>query len=385
MIRVLHVSSGNLFGGVESMLVALARHRGASPEMEPHFALSFRGRLSDELAAAGAATHLLGEVRLRSPLSVLGARRRLRELVRRERMDVVVCHSAWPLVVFGPAARAAGIPLVMWLHDRVDGGHWLLRLARRTPPDLAVCNSRYTAASLPALYPGVPGDVVHCPVDPEAGEVAGEAAGAVRRELDTPEDAVVIVQASRMEPWKGHTLLLRALGELRDLPGWVCWMVGGVQRPEEAAYLQELERLARELGIGGRVRFTGQRSDVPRLLAAADLHCQPNTGPEPFGIAFVEALRAGLPCVTTALGGALEIVDERCGVLVPPGDVGALSAALRELVRDEGLRVAKGARGPARARELCDPSVQIPRLYRLLASLLPGAAAGVAARFSPVP
>ena len=67
------------------------------------------------------------------------------------------------------------------------------------------------------------------------------------------------------------------------------------------------------------MRWLGQRRDVPELLAAADIYCQPNVGAEPFGIVFVEALYTGLPVVTTALGGALEIIDASCGVLVPPG------------------------------------------------------------------
>ena len=63
-------------------------------------------------------------------------------------------------------------------------------------------------------------------------------------------------------------------------------------------------------------------TDVPRLLAAADIHCQPNISPEPFGIAFIEALAAGLPVVTSAIGGAIEIVDDTCGRLVPASDPG---------------------------------------------------------------
>jgi glycosyltransferase involved in cell wall biosynthesis len=53
------------------------------------------------------------------------------------------------------------------------------------------------------------------------------------------------------------------------------------------------------------------RSDVARLLAAADIHCQPNIGPEPFGITFIEALYAGLPLVTTSIGGAIEMSTAR--------------------------------------------------------------------------
>ena len=53
---------------------------------------------------------------------------------------------------------------------------------------------------------------------------------------------------------------------------------------------------------------------MPALLAAADLFCQPNTAPEPFGLSLVEALQAGLPVVTSGIGGACEIVDASCGV-----------------------------------------------------------------------
>ena len=79
---------------------------------------------------------------------------------------------------------------------------------------------------------------------------------------------------------------------------------GGAQRSHEAVYLAELRQAADRAGIGDRVRFLGQRTDVPDLLAAADVFCQPNTGPEPFGIAFVEALYAGLPVVTRRWRGA---------------------------------------------------------------------------------
>jgi hypothetical protein len=73
---------------------------------------------------------------------------------------------------------------------------------------------------------------------------------------------------------------------------------------------------AEDRGVADRVRFIGERSDVGRLLAAASVHCQANLRPEPFGIALVEALAVGLPVVTVAMGGALEIVDESCGMLI---------------------------------------------------------------------
>jgi len=80
-LRVLHVHSGNLYGGVETILVTLARHRDLCPQMESHFALCFEGRLKEELTVAGAPVYQLGKVRLRQVVSVLRARRTLRELV----------------------------------------------------------------------------------------------------------------------------------------------------------------------------------------------------------------------------------------------------------------------------------------------------------------
>ncbi|MBY0458826.1 MAG: glycosyltransferase family 4 protein, partial [Gemmataceae bacterium] len=119
--------------------------------------------------------------------------------------------------------------------------------------------------------------------------------------------------------------------------------------------------------IAGRVRFLGHRSDVRRLMASADVHCQPNTGPEPFGLAYVEALGAGLPVVASGFGGAAEIITPACGVLTTPGDPGAVAAALRELIANPGRRAELGAAGPDRARELCDPAARLGDFARALA------------------
>src|SRR5271163_4247051 len=69
-MRVMHIVSGRLYGGVETLLATLARCRQLSAAMEPEFALCFDGRLREELAATGVPVHLLGEVRARHPLSV---------------------------------------------------------------------------------------------------------------------------------------------------------------------------------------------------------------------------------------------------------------------------------------------------------------------------
>src|SRR5438552_9112978 len=155
-MNVLHIGAGNLFGGIETLLVTMARHRGLCPEMTPSFALCFEGRLASELRQTGAAVYLLGGVRVRWPWTAWRARRRLARLLQEHRVDLVICHSLWPQAMFGPVVRAAGLPLILWLHAAVGGTHWLERWAMRTGPDRIVCNSRFTAARLANPHRGVP-------------------------------------------------------------------------------------------------------------------------------------------------------------------------------------------------------------------------------------
>ena len=163
---------------------------------------------------------------------------------------------------------------------------------------------------------------------PGCATLNGPVRSEVRRELGTSEQAVVVLQASRLERWKGQAIHLAALGLLRDIPDWECWLAGGVQKSGERRFLSELRSTARRAGIADRVRFLGQRADVPRMMAAADVFCQPNTGPEPYGIVLVEALYAALPVVTSGFGGTAEIVQQTCGILTTPGDTVAVATAL---------------------------------------------------------
>src|SRR5229473_7678989 len=299
-MRLLHVHSGNLYGGVETLLVTLHRFAEAA-SLEHEFALCFDGRLASELRQLGGPLHNLGAVRTRHPLSVIRARRSLRDLLPARHFDAVICHMPWAHALFAPVARAARIPLILWMHDAASGRHWVERWARLTQPDLALCNSNYTASTLPRLYRHMRHEVLFYPIVVGSPRLAPAERIELRDELATPGDAVVIVQASRFEAWKGHFDHLEALGRLVDVTGWICWIVGGTQRPAEVRYLERFKHRATALGLRDRIRFCGERSDVPQVLRAADIYCQPNTGAEPFGIVFAEALAAGLPIVTTAM------------------------------------------------------------------------------------
>jgi glycosyltransferase involved in cell wall biosynthesis len=387
-MRVLHLCSGNLFGGIETLLCSLAEHDTLAPGIGRDFAVCFDGPLRSRLLVLDARVHLLGDVRFRNPLSVRRARRALATLLRQNQFNAVICHSPWAQAIFGRTVREASVRSIFWAHGAMDGGHWLERLASRVRPDFVIANSRYTSGALDRLYPGVARDVVYPPLAISAPALSAEERAEVRRGWGTAPDAVVIIQSSRMEPWKGHRIHLDALARLNDDPRWVCWMAGAPQRAQEEHYMRELRTHAEALGITHRLRFLGERSDVARLLAAADIHCQPNTGAEPFGIAFVEALAAGLPVVTTDLGGAREIVDASCGMLIPVGDVGQLADSLHRLIADPVLRVTLGHGGPVQAKQLCDPARQLARLEEICApdakAVFPRAAARGMSQVLPI-
>jgi len=367
-MRVLHLHSGNMYGGVETLLATLVREAGAVPGMSSDVALCFPGRLSAELESASRPAFMLAPVRLSRPHTLLKARHELRRLLRQQAFAAVVCHQPWACVAFGPVARAAGFPVVLWVHMAVEGGALLDRLARRVRPDLAICNSEFTRTRVREWLPGVETGVVYGPVAAAAGRADPADRARMRQALDTPESDVVVVMASRLDPMKGHRVLLGALERLRAVPGWTCWIVGGAQGPDEQAFERDLRRASRVFDLERRIRFTGHRADVPALLAAADVYCQPNTAPDAFGLSFVEALHAGLPVVTSGIGGALEIVDQGCGCLLPPGDADTLADALRTLIGDGELRARLAEAARRRPAAVCEPRHEMRRLQQLLAA-----------------
>jgi glycosyltransferase involved in cell wall biosynthesis len=364
-MKVLHIVAGNLFGGIEQMLVALARERRHAPDMESRFAVCFEGRLSRALGEVGATTHLLGEVRCSRPWTVGRACGKLRQLLGSEPWDVVVCHSAWSQAIFGAVAPDFGAAQVFWLHDVPSKFHWLEMWASLRPPDLAICNSRFTASHLSRVFPRCPSVIVSYPVSGEGSLGAPQVAGGLARQ----EGMVTILHATRMDAGKGHRVLLDALSRIASIPGWRCWFAGGAQRPSEVRYAEEIHRRSAALGLSSKVTFLGFREDAASLMCLADIYCQPNERPEPFGIAFIEALGRGLPVVTSAFGGAVEIVDQTCGRLVPPGDAQELAAVLASLIRDGELRRTLASAGTPRAHVLCDPQKQMQELRTALAAV----------------
>ena len=338
-MRILHVHSGNIFGGVESHLLAMLGE--PTPPLVHEVALCFEAELAERWRALGGLVHPLGAVRLSRPLSVLRVRRRLREVIAARRPDFLMTHSTWGLTVFGRELDAA--PLAHCVHGAVAGTSMLDRLAMRRQPRVVVSNSQFTSHGARHLFPRTRHVVVH----PAVSFAEHHDRAQIRALLGTPEDRFVVTVVARIEEGKGHDLLLDALSKLPSTLDWECWIVGGASETRRGLVHDLQGRASARFGL--RVRWLGHRQDVSGLMAGSDVVCLPNRVPEGFGIVLVEALAQDIPVVTIDHGGAREILSDPCGVLSSEDD-----ASLAQAILHAGRLLPLDGAGRARAESLCD-------------------------------
>jgi len=156
-----------------------------------------------------------------------------------------------------------------------------------------------------------------------------------------------LIAVGRLKAPKDFLTLIRAFAALPE-ESFEALIVG--DGPDRAVLEAEIGRL----GLDGRVRLAGERSDVPALLADSDVFVLSSRS-EGLPVSVLEAMAAELPVVASDVGGLAElVVDGETGILVPPGDAPALAAALGRLIEDRALRRALGAGGRARAEARFD-------------------------------
>jgi glycosyltransferase involved in cell wall biosynthesis len=154
-------------------------------------------------------------------------------------------------------------------------------------------------------------------------------------------DVRYIVGMGRLEPEKGFDRLIRAFHLVeKDCPGWKLLIVG------EGSLRTELTRLVASLGMEDRIELPGRVSNPRTLFRQCDLFALSSES-EGFGLVLLEAMSAGLPVISFDCDfGPREIITPNVsGILVPPGDISALSSAIRRLVKDDALRTRLARRG----------------------------------------
>ena len=168
---------------------------------------------------------------------------------------------------------------------------------------------------------------------------------------ETSEAGVVIGTVGHLAPIKGQDVFIRAAALIAKVRKDVRFVVIGEDKSADMAHRRSLENLIAELGLNGIVTAPGWSDDMPAMLSSLNLFVSAARS-EPFGLAIVEAMAAGLPVVATASEGALEILEDgRTGKLVPVGDHEALAAAINTLLDNPLDRSRLGSNAQLAARD----------------------------------
>ncbi len=305
---------------------------------------------------------------------------RLARYLRQHRVDLLHVQLQASNTFGCPAARLVGIPSVSTLHTydapkkgtssywRQQLAWWVLRhfctrviavsegtrqhhiRAGRLRPERII--TMYNGIDLSRFTNGT-----------------GQARQRARAELGIPADAPTMLSVAVLRPAKGIQFMIEAMPRILDhVPEARYVVVGGGEH--EAA----LKALAVERGVTDRVIFTGMRSDIPELLALADLFVHP-TLDDALPTVLAEAMASHTPIVASAVGGVPEMVEDGVnGLLVPPGDADALAAVCIDLLGQPDRLEALGEAGRRIAAERFDVVKQVNSLHTLYDELI--AAAG---------
>lgn len=379
-VHVLFFTSALGGGGAEKHLVrvanALDRGRFRVSVAVARGGGSYEGEL-----AADVAYHPLPGGRMRN------AALPLRRLLHRERPDVLCSFMDHANCVALLASRGlADAPAVVagvqnppsTSLDRVPAPlRGAIRAGMRAlypRADAVVALSRGVGDELERMIPGVTGRLA---VIPNAGMDDAPATPSVDANRPAETEGPVLVACGRLVPQKDYPVMLRALARVRQqLPARLRILGEGPLRAE-------LEALAASLGVADAVSWEGFQADPTRYMAAADLFVL-SSAYEGFGNVIVEAMAAGAPVVATDCPyGPGEILEGgRHGVLVPPGDPGALADALQRVLGDPALRGRLRAAGVARAAAYAPAAIagEYGRLFQDVLAARAAAPAGAGAR-----
>lgn len=336
-IRLTNVVPTLLCGGTETQFMTLAR--ALDPD---RFDLRFAclrqwGPFVDELSQRGIPLQEYRVTTFRSVNAIRQQARFARDL-RRHGTDIVHTYSFYGNVFAIPPARLAAPVVVASVRDR---GLYLTPMQKRVQryvcrlADRVLVNAEAVKTWLvndgfsPSRITVIPNGVDLSRFETRANPAA------VRRSLGVPEHAPLVAVVSRLHRLKGIEDFLDAASLVAASHPDARFLVVGEPSPvDNLAYLEELSQRAQRLGIGDRVIFTGLRDDVPALLSAVDVSVMPSLN-EALSNVLLESMAAGAPVVATDVGGTTEALEaNRNGLLIPPSNVAAMTAAINRLLAD---------------------------------------------------
>ena len=330
------------------------------------------GVMTEEIEGAGG-IHVTLPLDRKTPWAIRRNVRVLQDVIREYRADIVHARSRAPAWSACTAARRSGVPFVTTFHGVYGCSNRLKKTynAIMTKGDIVIAVSEFVGRHIAETYRVPPARlrVIHRGIDtgifnPDA--VSGERIAGLARQWRLPDKVPVIMLPGRAARWKGHEVMIEAVGRLgrRDVR---VLLVGADQG--KPRYRDELQAQIRKADLAEVVHLTRPCRDMPAAYMLADLVVSASVEPEAFGRVAVEAQAMGRPVVATNLGGSREtIIDRETGRLVPAGDAAALADAMRTmltLTASERQILARHARDHVMARftktRMCDRTLSVYR------------------------
>ena len=373
-VKIAHVIKVTGLAGAENHLLSLLpglRARGYEARL---LLLVEPDRPCDEVVAAAEARGIPTArmvIHGDADLSLIG---RLWGWLRQERPDVVHTHLLHADLYAIPAARLAGVPVVITSrhNDNAFRRRFPLRqinglLWRWVDAGIAISHAIKRFSVEVEGAPSARVETIHYGLT--AGESLDKVAcqAALRAELGLPEDSLLVGTACRLTEQKGLVYGLDAFARIApQFPTVHLAMTG------DGPLRAELEARAAQPDLAGRVHFLGWRTEMAPIYAALDVFLMPSLW-EGFGLVLLEAMAQGVPVVGSAVSAIPEVViDGETGLLVPPRDPVALAEALAVLLADPARRAAMGAAGRARLEAEFSPARMVgatAALYDRLAAI----------------
>jgi glycosyltransferase involved in cell wall biosynthesis len=345
LISVLQVTNTTVRGGVEEHILTLLKGLDRK-----HFCLRF-------VCPPALAEQMRSDVPRDVDLIMLPAAgsarwtavRCLTQILRKHRVDILHSHMFQTSRLASPIGWLCRVPVTvetphvreLWRHGWLKGSFVVDRVAGRFVDHyiaVSQANARYLREQK-----GLPAKkivVIRNGTDLSRFQPGRPAPAGMKRSLGFDEADPILVVLARLEPQKGHHVLLEALPAIqREFPRVRLVCAG------EGVLRAELEKQANCLGLEGSVRFVGYQTNPADWLAPADVVVLPSYY-EGLPVTAIETLAAGKAMVATAVDGTPEVIlDNKTGLTVPPGEPAAMAEAVCRLLRDKELRNRLGSTG----------------------------------------
>jgi glycosyltransferase involved in cell wall biosynthesis len=347
---VLQVLPSLATGGVERGTVEITQ---AITEAQGVAIVASAGGPMVRLIERAGGTHRTLPLTSKNPWIIWRNAQRLEALIRDRHVSLVHARSRAPAWSAWLACQRTGVPFVTTYHGAYGEDLPFKRAynAVMARGRIVIAASQFIADLVTSRHGVAPSRIRVIPrgVDPAAfnpASVNGTRIATLADAWRLPYDPKVVMLPGRLTAWKGQAVLIDAIARLgrRDV---VAVLVGSHQGRHR--YARALEQQAMSLGIAQQVRLVGQCDDMAAALMLADVVVHASTKPEAFGRVVIEAQAMARPVIAADLGGPVETVRHGdTGWRVPPGDAGALAAAIAlALDLDPADRAALGARARA--------------------------------------